>query len=100
NNKFERNNFYYMQKHEIAGSGQAEYTRLDTGAYVKGTNFDKFGFNISYSLRYQFSKRWVATASCIGSYRAYKRREKGMEGNISDFNMTGLISDISVFYKF
>lgn len=100
NNKFERKNFYYMQVYDSTGNGHSESTRLDTGAYVKGTNFDKFGFNVSYSLRYQFSKHWVATASCIASYRNYRRREKGMEGNVSDFNMNGLISDISIFYKF
>ncbi|MBL7931915.1 MAG: hypothetical protein JNL60_08435 [Bacteroidia bacterium] len=100
NNKFERNKFYYLKLHDSTGTGATEPTRLDTGAYVKGTNFDKFGFNISYSLRYQFSKRWVGTVSCIGSYRFYKRRENGIESTISDFNMTGLISDISIFYKF
>lgn len=98
NNKFERHNFYYVRVHD--NGGKLESTPLDTGAYVKGTNYDKFGFNLSYSLRYQFSKHWVVTASCIASYRNYRRREKSMDGNVSDFNMNGLISDISIFYKF
>ncbi len=103
NNKYERNNFYYLKVQDTSGSGNAQdkiTTRLDTGNYVRGTNFDKYGINLSYSLRYDHSKHWAFTVSCIGQYRMYRRKENGRDYSVSDFNMNGLLSDISVFYKF
>lgn len=103
NNKFERTNFYYMKVEDPSGSGSdadKKYTRIDTGAYVKGVNFDKYGFNLSYNLRYEASKHWVFTVSCIAECRTYRREEKGRETSVFDFNMNGILSDICVFYRF
>lgn len=103
NNKFESTKFYYLtNKDSVGPNGQnvININRLDTGAYIHNYNFNKLGINFSYSLRYALSKRWLLTGSFIMSYKIYRRKEGLHETTISDFNLIGLVSDISLFYRF
>ena len=103
NNKFERENFYFMNvKDSINSKGNHELksTRVDTGAYLKTNNYNKFGLNLSYSLRYRLSKKWVITAGMLLSYKTYRRKETYGYTTVGEGNFNGIISDVSVFYTF
>ena len=103
NNKFESTKFYYLTlRDSLRPDGQTitDINRLDTGGYIHNYNLNKLGINFSYSLRYALSKRWLLTGSFIMSYKIYRRKEGLDETTISDFNLIGLVSDISLFYRF
>lgn len=105
NNKFLREELYYYRHFDstdVHGSVTQGTTKLDTGRYVRTTNYDKIGFNLSYGLRYEASKRWVITASTIVTNKLYWSKSPGLPGRSSNFemNVVGLISDICVFYRF
>lgn len=103
NNKFHtENTSYFLEKDTMNGSGIKSVfaEMIDTGAVTKSRNYNKFGANFSYSLRYEFSRKWLITSSFILNYRIYKRREDNVTVNVSDFNINGLIADISIFYRF
>ncbi|MFO0357394.1 MAG: hypothetical protein ACK50A_10580 [Sphingobacteriaceae bacterium] len=103
NNKFISQDKYYTQVTDtLDANGYKTFSinKLDTGRVIKTSNLDKFGANISYSLRYEISPRWALTGSFILNYRYYERRTNGIMAGISDFNINGLVSDISVFYRF
>lgn len=73
---------------------------IDTGAVTLTRNYDKFGANLSYSLRYEFTENWLLTSSFILNYRYYQRRVNGILAGVSDFSINGLIADISLYYRF
>ena len=103
NNKFvSENSFYvnYTETTDTAGYKVFNIKLLDTGMTIKTRNYDKFGANLSYNLRYELSPRWALTGSFILNYRYYERRVNGLMAGISDFNINGLVSDISIFYRF
>jgi hypothetical protein len=99
----EKSEHYYFSGKDTVdpqGNKRMEYTRLDTGSYVKKTDINKFGVNLHYSLRYELSRKWIVTASMIGSFRVYRTRNQYGTSTVNDFNMNGLIGDVSVFYRF
>jgi hypothetical protein len=103
NNKFlkEKHSYYKItDSTDIKGNTNNVTTPIDTGAYVKTNNYNKIGFNLSYNLRYELSKRWIITASTIASSKYYREGKSNSRINVYDFNIVGLISDISVFYRF
>ncbi len=103
NNKFEKEQFYYSESKDTVdskGNHFRNFNRLDTGAYLKTNNYDKFGLNLNYSLRYRLSKNWVITAGMLISYRTYRRKDKYGTSTVSEGNFNGIISDVSVFYTF
>lgn len=103
NNKFVSQDSYYVKfcdTLDANGARQFSMNRLDTGRVIKTRNFDKFGANISYSARYEISPRWVLTGSLILNYRYYERRTNGIMSGISDFNVNGLLADVSIYYRF
>lgn len=103
NNKFERERNYYSISHDsIIGNG-THYTHtspIDTGRVTKSQNFDKFGVNLNYTLRYQLSKRWVITTGLLFSYKTYAVKSQAGNTRNGEANFNGLISDVSLFYKF
>jgi hypothetical protein len=103
NNKFEKQEHFYREAYTVAepnGMKRTEERRLDTGSFVTSRNYDKIGFDLSYSLRFPLAKRWLVTASVIGSYRYFKGYDNGRTYSIHDWNINGLLSDVSIFYRF
>lgn len=103
NNKFEIHRSYYTNSRDSTDNRGQHYiytSRIDTGAHTTATNYDKFGLNLNYALRYSLSKRWLLTASMLVSYKTYRRREQQGYSRVSELNFNGLISDVSVFYRF
>lgn len=103
NNVFEKTEYFDMKVYQTSGPNNSytdHYDRLDSGAYVKGVTTNKFGFNLSYSLRYEMTKRWVFTASAMGSFRVATVNAPTGKSTNFDFNMVALLSDISLFYRF
>jgi hypothetical protein len=103
NNKFtsEHTSYFLLKDSSVANGNNSIIGRgIDTGAATLTRNYDKFGANFSYNLRYEFSKKWLITSSFVMNYRFYKRRENGILAGISDFSINSLISDISLYYRF
>lgn len=103
NNKFVSDKSYYISvRDSIDGNGHSTLhtTRLDSGAVTKTNNYDKFGLNLNYSLRYRISKKWVITAGLLVSYKTYKSKTPYGHTRVGETNFNGIISDVSVFYKF
>jgi len=83
------------------GQTTREFTKIDTGGYVRTPNYDKVGINLSYSLRYEVSRRWMISASTIMTNKFYwDKKTNGSRGQNYEMNFVGLISDISIFYRF
>lgn len=103
NNKFntEYTN-YFLEKDTLNANGVKSIfgEKIDTGAVTLSRNYNKFGANFSYNLRYEFTKKWLITSSFILNYRVYRRKVNNTMVGISDFNINGLIADISIFYRF
>jgi len=103
NNKFLKEEFFYYQEIDSVGVNGKRFhqtTQLDTGSYVKTNNYDKIGFNLSYSLRYDISKRWVITASGTLSSRYYRQKVRNTYNTGTELEYVGLVSDVSLFFKF
>jgi hypothetical protein len=103
NNVFEKEEFYYLKTYQTKdsiGNKTSHIQRVDTAGFVRTSNYDKIGINLSYSLRYDLSSRWQITGSFILSYRFSQRRTKSGTVSNHDLNMPGLLGDLSVFYKF
>lgn len=103
NNRFAVDSYYYTEDYITTlpdGTTIRNRRTLDTGSYSKTFNYHKFGANISYSLRYDIGKKWAITASTIASFKMYQQIKTNRTSMVSDFSMVGLISDISMFYKF
>ena len=103
NNVYEKTEFFNVKVYESkdsTGMTTQQWDKLDSGAHVQVVNINKFGFNLGYSIRYQITKRWVISAGTMGSFRVSAR--SGPTGTIYnfDFDMVGIISDISLFYRF
>jgi hypothetical protein len=103
NNKFntEYSN-YFLEKDTLNANGIKSIfgEKIDTGAVTLSRNYNKCGANFSYYLRYVFSKKWLMTSSFILNYRVYRRKVNNTMVGISEFNINGLIADISIFYRF
>ncbi len=101
NNKFlVRKSYDLIEKDSIGANGQ-NFPKFTTSNYLEsGTNYNKFGVNLNYGLRYEISKRWVATSSFTFSYRYYRLKLNGNYHSYSDIYTFGIISDISIFYRF
>ena len=98
NNKFVKKTFYYTYAKDSAANNIA---KLDTGAYVNTRNFDKIGLNLNFGVRYEFNNLWVITATCVNSFRFIQTKTPaGGTNRVYDLNTNGLISDISLFYRF
>jgi hypothetical protein len=98
NNKFVKKSFYYTYAKDSAANS---ITKLDTGAYVSTRNFDKIGLNFNFGVRYEFNKQWVLTANYTAMTRFWQfKNPNGSTSQYFDLNSTGLISDISLFYRF
>lgn len=98
NNQFVKKTFYYTNaKDSVANS----LVKLDTGAYVSGRNYDKMGFNLNFGVRYEFNRQWAITAHCSSAFRFVQSKQPdGRTRKTFDFNTNGLVSDISLFYRF
>jgi hypothetical protein len=99
NNVFHKDEYFTMQT--LRHGNTAVSSKLDSTAYVRAYNEDRYGFNFSYSLRYPLSRRWVITGSLVISYR-YTSRLTHTGGVITNhsFDLHGPLSDISIFYRF
>src|SRR5262249_26081732 len=95
NNKFLREEYFYYEQ-----TSDNKTTRIDTGSYVKTSNFDKLGLNLHYTLRYELSSRWLVTASATMANKFYRQKVRNSYSNNYSIDMLGLISDISIFYRF
>lgn len=103
NNKFTREEIlYYRETDSVDVNGKVGKvtTPIDTGRSVKTNNYDKIGLNLHYTIRYEVSKRWLITASAIMSNKYYIRTSKNGQASNFDANFIGLVSDISIFFRF
>jgi hypothetical protein len=101
NNKFEITKFQYrITRDSVDGAGNKfPYSFVaDTGKVSRGFTYQKLGFNVHYTLRYEYSTHWMVTTTFLMSYRNYRGRENN--SYLSDLEMNGLISDVSIFYRF
>jgi hypothetical protein len=90
----------YSSNVDSTGGGSYLYERIDSTRSVYTQNYDKIGINLSYSLRYELSRKWIITASIVAAYR-YTRRGAGKNAIVhQDFDIIGPLSDISIFYRF
>jgi hypothetical protein len=101
NNIFEKEEYYYVKLQDSVGSGITftNYSRIDTGSFVTTRNYDKAGLNLNFSLRYDFSRRWVVTGTMIAALRYSRSGRDGGYINTFDLNISP-VGDLSVFYKF
>jgi len=79
---------------------QSTSSSIDTGKVVKNNYYNKIGANLFYSLRYPLSKKWLMTASVILSWQTYRTQDLSQNVRIYDFNVNGLVSEVSLFYRF
>jgi hypothetical protein len=96
-------NYYYTEIHQQTdpfGNTSTVYKSIDTGAYHKTYRYNRFGFNLTYSLRYEFSKRFVLMASAIGSFKYTVANINNRRITNFDFNTPGLVADVTLFYRF
>lgn len=100
NNKSVNDESYYETTTAVPGTSTPVVHKLDTGSYSRRTVYNKGGFNISYSLRYEISRRWVITASTIYSNRVYRTGSGNQRSTVFDLSLNGLVSDVSVFFRF
>ena len=93
---------YYGTRDTIINNIQfTDYIPIDTGKTVINNYLHKFGITPFYSVRYSISKRWLITTSVRANFQTYKRKVEGYpDMYVSDFNLNGLISEISLFYRF
>ncbi len=93
---------YYGTKDTTINNIQmSDYIRIDTGRTVKNNYVHKFGITPFYSIRYPITKRWLLTTSVRANFQMYKRKVDGYpDMTISDFNLNGLLSEVSLFYRF
>ncbi len=90
----------YSNTLDSTGGGSYFYERIDSTRSVYTQNYDKIGINLSYSLRYELSRKWIITASIVAAYR-YTRKSSGNGVKATqDFDIVGPLSDISIFYRF
>lgn len=100
NNKSVNDESYYETATAVPGTSTPVVHKLDTGSYSRRTTYNKGGFNLSYSLRYELSRRWVITASAIYSNRFYRTGTGSSRSTVYDMNLNGLVSDVSLFFRF
>lgn len=81
---------------DVNGTTTTILETLDTGRYSVKKTLEKVGVNVSYSLRYSLSRRWVVTCSMIATVR-FQMKDGS---NVTEFMMNGLLGDISLFYRF
>ena len=102
-NLFEKEEHVFMKYRnniDSMGNGSYVYERIDSTRSVKTYNYDKIGINLSYSLRYELSRKWIISASIIAAYR-YTSRGSGKNKIVNhNFDIIGPLSDISIYYRF
>jgi hypothetical protein len=72
-------------------------TMADTGRVNRSFTYHKIGANIHYTIRFEYSKHWLLTSSFIVAFRRYR---SPFGGDVTDLTMNGIISDISIYYRF
>ena len=93
---------YYGFKDSIVnGINYMEFVPIDTGKTVIHKYYNKFGITPFYSVRYELSPKWTLTASTRFNFQ-YSRLSYPGYPKISsfDFNTSGLLSELSLFYRF
>ena len=76
------------------------YHKRDSTFFTRTTPINKVGFNFNYSLRYELSRRFIITSSFIAALRFSSFGRGSRDFTTTTLDMTGIVSDISVFYRF
>lgn len=97
NNLFSKKTFFYTN---AADSASPHLNKLDTGAYVSARNYNKVGIDFHFGARYEFNSKWVIMGTFTASQRVYGTTANGRAIRVNDFTINGLISDISLYYRF
>lgn len=94
-------NYYGMKDTTYNNVRHAEYIPIDTGRAITSRYFHKIGITPFYSLRYELNSKWLVVASTRLNFQYYQvKNENYPKASLFDFNMDGLISEISLFYRF
>lgn len=93
--------YYGMKDTLINNITTKEFVRIDTGRTVTHRYCNKIGITPFYSIRYALNKNWLLTASTRLNFQYYQvKSEKNPTTSQFDFNTSGLISEVSLFYRF
>lgn len=99
----QRENISYYKLTDSIGMNNEKiqnWQSIDTGQAVINTYINKYGITPFYSVRYPISKKFVLTSSMRFNLQASQRRHGGLTYYSFDFNMSGVISEVSLFYRF
>ncbi len=100
--KVTSNRSYYQIKDstDVNNNMHQTYSSIDTGIVSKSFINHKLGANLFYSLRYPLGNKWLLTASTILSYQTWRSDEFAKKSTINQFDVKGLVSEVSLFYRF
>jgi hypothetical protein len=99
----QRENISYFKITDSIGINNEKiqmWQNIDTGRVVTNTYFNKYGITPFYSVRYPITEKFILTSSIRFNLQASQRRYNGLTYNSFDFNMSGVISEVSLFYRF
>lgn len=98
-----RENISYYKLTDSIGSNNQKiqnWQNIDTGRAVINTYINKYGITPFYSVRYPITEKFILTSSMRLNLQASQKRYNGITYTSFDFNMSGIISEVSLFYRF
>lgn len=98
-----RENISYYKLTDSIGANNTKiqnWQNIDTGRTVVNSYINKYGITPFYSVRYPITEKFILTSSVRFNLQASQRRYNGLTYNSFDFNMSGVISEVSLFYRF
>jgi len=94
-------NYHAIKDTIINSYKQENFMPIDTGKTNYQRYFSKFGITPFYSLRFALTPKLLVTASTRLSLQTYTiKNDRYPNMRVFDFNSDGLISEISLFYRF
>lgn len=93
--------YYGLKDSLVNGNLQREFVPIDTGKTIVHKYYNKVGIAPFYSIRYELSSKWLITASTRVNLQYSQMTYAGYPKIASfDFNASGLLSELSLFYRF
>lgn len=93
---------YFMLTDTVTATNEKfqTYKQIDTGAKVINTFLHKYGITTFYSLRYPISKRLIVSSGIRLNTQYYQNKIGNRKFDQYDFNISGILSEVSLFYRF
>ncbi len=93
--------YYGIKDSVYNNTHHADIVPIDTGRATVQKYYHKFGVTPFYSIRYPLSSKWLISASTRFNFQYYKINNGNYPAiTLYDLNLSGLISEISLFYRF